>query len=105
MRSEWENLLGDQDNQRQRMFQQQKENNYRTDYGQDTPMIDGLAGFEFMGFSLDVEACLQAQVWRLQQQHERDEGGETSIQNPSATESTRPWRNMEQLTFSITVGN
>lgn len=58
----------------QRMSQQQRENNYRTNHEREMPMVDGLVGFEFWGSALDVEACLQAQVWRLRQQLDRVSG-------------------------------
>ncbi|GJJ70922.1 hypothetical protein EMPS_03272 [Entomortierella parvispora] len=52
---------------RLRMQQQQKGNQYSSNYtGLSIPMVDGLVDTEFSGSFLEIEACLQAQLFRLQ---------------------------------------
>ena len=51
---------------RLRMQQQQQDNLFCSEYkDQAFPMVDGLVDMEFSGSYLDIEACLQAQLFRL----------------------------------------
>jgi len=96
----------EREGQRQKMSQLQKENSYRTDYDRDIPMVDGLAEFESFGSPLDVEACLQAQVWRLKRKHhERGDLASAATETTSLVESTRPWKDMEQFIFTINISD
>lgn len=86
------------------MLQQQKDAGYRTDHYRSIPMMDGLENFDFCGSHLDVEACLQARVWQLQQQKEnkakrgKPTDGEESM---TSVMHTQVWPNMEQFIFTI----
>ncbi|GJJ70900.1 hypothetical protein EMPS_03250 [Entomortierella parvispora] len=91
---------------RLKMLQQQKEAGYRTDYDRDNPMVDGLEDFEFCGSFLDVEACLQARVWRLQQQQfKAREGDMVAAKFMSLGVDARVWPNMEQFIFTISLSS
>ncbi|GJJ70924.1 hypothetical protein EMPS_03274 [Entomortierella parvispora] len=53
---------------RLRMLQQQKDNQFSSDYtDQAFPMVDGLVDMEFSGSYLDIEARLHAQLYQLRQ--------------------------------------
>jgi len=93
--------------------QQQKDNGYRTDYDRPIPMVDGVEGLNHSGSYLDIEACLEAQLFRLRQysslpKHRLGhpieavtttaEKGKTPDQ--SAPETILVWPAMEQIRFT-----
>jgi hypothetical protein len=103
---------------RARMRQQQKINQYLTDHhNRPIPMVDGLQDFEFSGTFLDIEACLEAQIFRilksqrrLQQQqlnktHEAvaaglgSEPGSGPCSPAAIAKSSQPWPYLEELKF------
>jgi len=91
---------------RLKMSQQQKDAGYQTNYDRDIPMVEGLEDFDYCGSHLDVEACFQARVWRLQQQQQKVI--EAKLDHPAAGEETmstvvyaQVWPNMDQFIFTV----
>ena len=112
----------DVESDRSRIRQQQRLSDYHTDYknGPDPdgplPMVDGLQDFMIYGTFLDIEACLEARVFRVQEtlrqlqelQHQKQEQTQQVMGGRSAMEIARtsqPWPELEQfrLTHEYTL--
>ncbi|GJJ70842.1 hypothetical protein EMPS_03192 [Entomortierella parvispora] len=114
------NSLSVLDKYRPMVQQQQKDNGYRSDYDRPIPMVDGVEGLDHCGSYLDIEACLQAQLFHFRQQHSslpahslgpRAEAASTETVTVAPTsenrymtrkiapEMTLPWPVMRQIRF------
>ena len=89
---------------RSKLQQQQRENSYCSDFDLEVPAVDGVKDFMVYGTLLDIEARLQAHLFRQKQdrdqqpqQHQRQAGlGSLTAQISSA----QPWPNMERISLS-----
>lgn len=89
-----------------KMQQEQWSHDYRSDYSLPRPMVDGLKDFKYSGTYLDIEACLQAQLFRHQQRQHY-----TTSQQPSGRHHHHPatagekarWTSEKMMTLSATA--
>ncbi|KAG0056026.1 hypothetical protein BGZ83_006639 [Gryganskiella cystojenkinii] len=77
------------------VYQYQQTSNYETDHNGPVPRVDGLDGFQFCGDYIDMEALVQAQIFRFKQEQRRAQGLDFTSHQES-----KPWPFLERLTLS-----
>ena len=74
---------------------------YQTDYrpAPEVPIVDGLEDMRHCGSYLDLEACLESQLFRCQEQQKALKTA-TGMSTSLSPQGGRPWLRMERLTLS-----
>lgn len=82
---------------RAKLQELQERNDFRSDHDRPIPMVDDLEDLSLSGTLQDMEACLQAQIHRFDQ-----DSREIAAARPGAVvvASSRPWPSLQKLVLS-----